>query len=881
MRVLGRESGRRVLGVAACLLLGTAAGAAGATVVQGRVQAPSGVPIAGAAVSVTGTDLATTTDSAGYFSLGFGAVSAVPHAGHVGNVLAYRPDGLVIRGMAGREVSVGLYDVRGRRIGRLYDGEVASPQLFVGVEQRRPLADGFYVFRIAIANRTVICRANRMGSRLLWQDRPSWRAARGAMAKRSAGERLEVSHPAYEAASVMLDADTTLGLVITLYPPGQSPPPPVSWTTHDTVLTTGYLCSSHERSFYSWLGGSIRAYNNRCETGGWGAHAERYTRIVIDNGLIRVVIAPELGLRVLAAWDLSVPGEDPVPFFDGQGGTVLTNSWLKGAGGVEPSFPYYESGTSTVHQGGGYRIVENADGSVTVAMNMRMDHRQTEMDMGFLGKYGDRPLSGMVTVRPGSNLFEITYRAENHNPTRRSDRIWNNTFFPGGATEAIFPVYYAADHCLRDYWVVDGNPTNSHASDFGLFPRYPFSGMWYADEEVNRLRISDPETAPGLKLYDQLWQEYYEIWGSTNTIFEGPEDFVREYEPLELTQCNYVTRGLSKVAYADRHIAVSLPQSGRFEMIATRPATVTVRGLDGETLVEQAPIGPRTAVTGAFTDGIEVEFDGMTVFRGELPVPLSRDTAGLGALRESARLSWGDGGHRNSELMGEQAFQYARNIELEDLGSKWWTLSTFAVAFLQVSEGQKPSVSREAALSAANTCYKLGRLDRARIWASLANFKEKTPEADYLLGLIAWERGQAVDWGEAGVLANYHRALTAIREGDRARAVELLSAYVKEFPDAYRPRLALAYLTRDLHAAIRLSMENPGSPEALAVLNELGYAPAAADLQTLVDTRTGSDVALDDFMKEITEGVWRHGRRYEYTHPDLETIFPFPDYLKR
>jgi hypothetical protein len=879
---IGKRIVWSVIGGAMVVLMGTITAASGTTVVQGRVRASSGKPVAGAGVKVVSSGLETTTDTAGFFTLGMDASGTFTGAVHGVTALDYRRDGLVIRGMAGSRASVMLFNMKGRRIARLFEGEVPSSHLVVEAAGRLPLADGFYLYRITVGERTLIRRANRIAGRLIWQNRSSWTTQGRRLAKPRAVGHLEVTHPGYDTATVPLESDTSLGLVVTLYPVGVSRPAPVSWTAHDTVLTTSYLCSSHERSSYTWLGSSIRAYNNRCVSGSWGSHAVRYTRIVVDNGLIRVLIAPELGLRVLAAWDISVPGEEPVPFFKGEGSTRLTNEWLKGDGGVEPSFPFYESGTSTVHQEGGYRIVENADGSVTVAMNMRMDHRQTEMDMGFLGKYGDRPLSGMVTVRPGSNMFELTYRADNHNPTRRSNRLWSNTFFPGGATSVLFPVYYAADHCLTDYWVVNGNPTNSHLSDFGLFPDYPFSGMWYADEEVNRVRVSDPETAPGMKLYDQLWQQYYEIWGSTNSIFEVPEGFVREYEPVELTQCHYVTRGIDRVEYADENVAIALPSSGRFEMIATRPATVTVRELEGAVLVDRAPIGPRTKVGAEFTDGIEVELDGERVFRGRLPLVLSRDTSGLGALQESSRLSWGDRGvHTTYELRREEGFQYARNIEMEELASKWWTLGAFAVAHLQVSEGQKASVPKEAILSAANTCYKLGRLDRAKIWARLVNFKGGMPEADYLLGLIAWEKGETVEWGTAGILANYHRALTALHEGDHTRAVELLRDYVDQYPESYRPRLALAYLTRDREAAIRLAMENPGSPEALAVLKELGYAPAAAALETLVDTQTGSDVALADFLAEIKEGRWRHGRRYEYVHPEFASSFPFPEYLKR
>jgi len=602
-----------------------------------------------------------------------------------------------------------------------------------------------------------------------------------------------------------------------------------------------------------------------------------YSLITVSNGYIEVDIAPELGLRVLAARDITNP-EEPLNLFSSRG-VKLTNKWLQGSGGVEPSFPFFESGTATAYQQGGYRIIEEADGAVTVAMNMRMDHRQTEMDMGFLGKYGDRPLSAWVTVRPGSNMFELTYRADNHNPTRRSNRMWNNTFFDKVTdSKAIFPVYMAADHCMKSTWVVNGNPTTEHASHFGLFPKQPFCGVWYPSSGANVLRIADPGKAPGMKLY--RGGGYYEIWGSTNAVFEVPEGFVREYEPLQMTHSYYLTRSIGEAAYANEHVAISLSGANAFELVATHHGLATVKNLDGTIIVSDAPVGPGEKTQGVFTDGIEVVLNGRQVFRGELPVAIDRDVSGMQALEESAALSWGDHeNHKKRELEQAESFKYARNIEMEDIQSKWWTLNAFAVAHFDFQKAFDASVTAEQCLSAANTCYRLGRINEAWVYARIAQGKSASPEADYLMGLIAWERGEAVDFGNAGVLANYKQALQAIAQNDKPAARALLREYIQAYPGSFRPRLALALLTTDYGLASACLAENPGSPEALWVMAQLGSVKAKQDLETLVDTETGSDVALQNFKKEVKMGQWRHSRRFEYNHAEFNSHFTFPDEL--
>lgn len=850
-----------------------------AVAVQGFVRDVDGRPIEGAAVRLDDGADSAVTDSAGQFLLGLSGPLAVPAAGHrLADGMRYTSRGLVLRGMKGTALTVRLFDLRGRTVRRVHDGPVPASMFELPFGARSGAADGTYVVRISIGTRRYARKLTRLGGRLLWRGELPLAKQVGLARRRAAHGELEARKEGYTPATVSLERDTTVGLLITLLRPGQALPegiPQRVSVAENDAEVVDYVCVDHESSYYAWLGGSLRAYNNDCiET---ELRRLPYRLITLSNGLVEVDIAPELGMRVLAARDVRDSTE--TNFFTSWG-PWMTNRWLQGNGGVEPSFPFYETGTGTIDQRAGYRIVEHPGGAVTVAMNMRMDHRQTEMDMGFIGKYGDRPLSCWVTLRPGTNLFEITYRAENPNPLRRSDRIWTNSFFPNDPHDAdqeiLFPTYWAMDHECKRVWAANGRITGTSPSNFALDTKMPFSGAWYGDEGVNRLRITDPDEAPGCKVFE-MGYGYFEIWGSTNVLFEAPEYFVEAYEPIEITQRFYITRGIGKAAYADENVAISLTSDSTFEMVSTRYGRVSVRSGDEE-VVADAPIGPSIPVTAAFADSVAVAMDGRVVYEGPLPIVLDRDSTRLPFIRQASRLSWGGGGRRAGDLQGPGAAAYFRNIELEGYQSRWQTLNCLAALFAGIDQ----NTGFEPSMSLANTCYRLGRFSLARIHLAIA---ANTPGADtarvvYLRGLIDWEGGDTVRLDAAGVRGNYHRAMLALRDRDRDRAIELLEEYLEWNPEAFRPRLMLAYLTGNVGLAARCCDENPGSPEALAVMAELGYAPARAELETLVSTATGADVALANFLDEIKHGRWRHGRRYEYTPQSWSATLRFPEELK-
>jgi hypothetical protein len=156
------------------------------------------------------------------------------------------------------------------------------------------------------------------------------------------------------------------------------------------------------------------------------------------------------------------------------------------------------------------------------------------------------------------------------------------------------------------------------------------------------------------------------------------------------------------------------------------------------------------------------------------------------------------------------------------------------------------------ALSVARAAYRLGDLTNAARIAKLY----PGAEADFVLGLVAWEKGEDVDFAAAGVESNYHRAMLAVRKGDTKGAIALLDALIAAQPTAYYPRLMRAFLAKDVRGAQALADENPGSPEAQLVLELLGVKGAQAEKDALLKNNPTAAEQVARFADQITKGAW-------------------------
>jgi hypothetical protein len=396
-------------------------------------------------------------------------------------------------------------------------------------------------------------------------------------------------------------------------------------------------------------------------------------------------------------------------------------------------------------------------------------------------------------------------------------------------------------------------PDHWNVSCFALEAPYGFAGQYDVARRVNRLRINDTDPAKGAaaKIYT-CWSDIMEIWGGHGVVFEKAETWRPAYAPVEFTHRFYLAQGIGEVSYANDDVAVAV-DGAAFEMVATRDGRARITDGTGAD-VAAGPVGPHAVLKGTF-DGTRLvaEMGGRTVMDRTFPLPrpeTSQQTVLSAAnLAADAKVPT-DIRERFARLVAPDPLLFEKETVARNEGALC-ILDAVGVA-AKVVENKNPAET----LSLARVMFRLGKLDEAVRLAKLA----PSPEADLVLGLVAWERGEAVDFGSAGWEANYLHALRAIQKGDKPAAVRFLDGYLAQVPTAWRPRLAKAYWTGDEAAANALAEENPGSPEAQLVLKLLGLAH---ELDALLANNPSADLHVALFEAELTRGHWKPLPRFE------------------
>lgn len=596
--------------------------------------------------------------------------------------------------------------------------------------------------------------------------------------------------------------------------------------------------------------------------------------IVLDNGIVEAWVCPAWGGRLLRAVDK----QTGVDYFwrRMRDGDWVADDYLPwNPGGVKPSFPFFEHGTG-LQSPAGYRIVEREDGSITVAMDLRFTQYKTAADIDRYGRYGDEALGIMVTIRPGSSVVEWTQRKDNNNATPRSNRMWNDTSYPlpviktkqmvkqkdGTEVEKEVADLEATDKLVEFIfparWVVDHGPTQVHTSPHWSAPRnwnvshfavdapYGFAGGYYPTEReggVNRIRINDtrPGHGPGAKIWTAPGPDMFEIWGGESWVFEYPGELLPAYAASAFTHKFWTPMGIGRVSYANADVAVGV-DGDSFKLVASRHARATVFDERGQ--LSQRDVGPHRMLEGKFSGKqLIVKLNDVEVmnqtFPLDRPVPAKETPIDPAAQARFDKLK--EGVNPSHPTFFERSC-YGRNQGQPGIINATGAFKSAAGA-------------GERTASLARVAYRLGDLDEAKRLAELAG----GAGADYVLGLIAMERGEATDFGKAGVEADYLRALQAKKAGDQNKAIELAKKYTASVPDAWYPRLAIAYWTQDASLAKSLADENPASLEAQWVLSKLSLP---AQLEQTLGGRDETRIHVEIFADQLEKGIYRPVPRF-------------------
>jgi hypothetical protein len=405
--------------------------------------------------------------------------------------------------------------------------------------------------------------------------------------------------------------------------------------------------------------------------------------------------------------------------------------------------------------------------------------------------------------------------------------------------EIIYPATWAVDH--GPFRLYPASSQRWFVSHFAMEVPAGFVGAWYPREGVNRLRIHDPRRGFGraAKVWNHPGRDNFEHWGGVGVVFEAPGELRPGWDPVEFTHHFWTAQGIGRCSIANEHVAVAV-DGERFSLVTSRPGLVEIDD-DTQANVAAGTVGPHQPLHGQFSGrSLIVRFNGRTVLAQDFPLTLPQQGDVPPAHIQAEFLALRDW-RQDPERFEKDG--YGRNM-----GAKG--LVDGLVAGRRMQQGPP-----ERALSLARVCQRLGDLDQANRLATLAD----VPESGMVLGLVAMEQQQPVDFGRAGWQADGLRALQARSSGNTDGAIHHLRSYLSWVPRAWYPRLWLAYWTNDHGLAQALAAENPASPEAQWVLQQLGLPN---ELQAMTADRPTHREHLNIFAAMAQDGGYRPLPRY-------------------
>ena len=606
--------------------------------------------------------------------------------------------------------------------------------------------------------------------------------------------------------------------------------------------------------------------------------------VVLENEYLRVVVAPELGGAVVRT--IYKPTDEDMFFFEGK-----IKDWLPyWESGVKVCFPYREHSTAMTGQAASYRLVHGDDGSVTLAMWMEFSRHDEPWQRAMFGHYSNMLLSQHVTLRPDDSSFEITYRLVNPMPYRQGRRLWTDALFPrnhtgngvvqGPATqpattsEWIFPATYVSGHLAKDirkYTEADrplANTAQPHNAVFALDMPYGFTGLWYPEVRVNRLRLHDPAAAPAAKQYwkgegtfhaeplaAHTWN-FAELFGGSDHVMEGVEHWIEPGEVYEFSHRYVMVKGIGRADFANDFAALHIEggESPLVEVVTYQPVEDLRLEVDGESIAAARLCGPTQPATFPLPRPLSGE---RVVLRGGdwvivdqvFPLPMPDERSGHEAIVAASELGSPEGNERVNDQQ-----DHGRSVE------------------------KAAQLYPAGSLGLGRVQLRLGRLEAAR--ATLEHFTTAHPEEGegwHLLGVTLLELRddpaatsaleRALDAELAYPPAGYLLALQHWKAGERDAAMRRLQRLLERRPNHWEARLMQAWWgvqseadhRSSLAAARRMAEEDPADPRAVLVLwlakrlsgHKEKARQARSDLDKLL-LEEGAGTRLNEFVAACT-----------------------------
>ena len=293
-----------------------------------------------------------------------------------------------------------------------------------------------------------------------------------------------------------------------------------------------------------------------------------YKIVWLENEYIRIGILPEIGGRILEAYDKT----DNYYFVYRQhvikpALISIIGAWI--SGGVEWNIPHHHRASTFLPVQ--YKIEENADGGKTVWVGELELRQRMRWAVGY-------------TVRPGKNVLEAKVRILNRTPEANSMLCFANVAVHVNTNyQIIFPpsTQYGTGHSKRDFqkW-----PVNEAGVDISWWTNHPSGGSVFAwnyledffagydhGKQAGIMSVADHNVVPGKKFFTggsntRSWETtltdadgpYIELMAGAYSDNQPDYSWLQPYEERSFSMNWYPFRDIGGVKNANLDAAVNL-----------------------------------------------------------------------------------------------------------------------------------------------------------------------------------------------------------------------------------------------------------------------------------------------------------------------------------